>query len=65
MLSVTEISAYLICYRAGRRYTPADHGGSTSVRGQIRIPHSSGGLQGSCDAAGLGAAARLDTYRVK
>jgi len=34
---------------------PADHGGSTSVRGEIRSLHSSVGLQGSCGAAGLGA----------
>ena len=31
-------------YRAERRYAPADRGGSTSVRGRIRSPHSSGGL---------------------
>jgi len=41
-------------YPAARRYPPqppaADRGGSTSVRGQIRSPHSSGGLQGSCAA---------------
>ena len=29
---------------------PADRGGSTSVRGQIHSPHSSGGLQGCCAA---------------
>jgi len=40
---------------AAGRYTSADRGGSTSVRGRIRSPHSSGGLQGSCGAAGLGA----------
>ena len=32
---------------------PADRGGSTSVRGRIRSPHSSGGLQGSCAAYSL------------
>jgi len=32
----------------------ADRGGSTSVRGRIRSPHSSGGLQASCSTAGLG-----------
>jgi len=37
---------------------PADRGGSTSVRGRIRIPHSSDGLQPiACGAAGLGAVA--------
>jgi len=47
-------------YKLSRAETicPADRGGSTSVRGQIRSPHSSGGLQGSCGAAGLGAGAR-------
>ena len=34
---------------------PADRGGSTFVRGRIRSPHSSDGLQGSCGAAGVGA----------
>jgi len=35
---------------------PAGRGGSTSVRGRIRSPHSSDGPQGSCGAADLGAA---------
>jgi len=46
----------LTSYRAAIRYAPADRGRSTSVRGRIRSPHTSGGLQGSCGAAGLGAA---------
>jgi len=41
--------------RMARRNAAADRGGSTSVRGRIRSPHSSGGLQGSCVARGLGA----------
>jgi len=45
-----------ISYQAARRYTPADRGGSTSVCGRIRSPHSSGGLQGSCGTTVLGAA---------
>ena len=43
----------------------ADRGGSTSVRGRIRSPHSSGGLQGSCGAAGLGAARLGQLLRAK
>ena len=43
-----NIDALLITtsYRAARRYAPppANRGGSTSVRGRIRSPHSSGGL---------------------
>jgi len=31
-------------YRAARRYAPTYRGGSTSVRGRIRSPHSCGGL---------------------
>jgi len=31
-------------YRAARRYAPAYRGGSTSVRGRIRSPHSYSGL---------------------
>jgi len=38
----------------------ADRGGSTSVRGRIRCPHSSGDLQGSCDAADLGQVGQTD-----
>jgi len=35
---------------------PADRGRSTSVRGRIRSPHSSNGLQPiACGEAGLGA----------
>ena len=32
----------------GETMPTADRGGSTSVRGQISSPHSSGGLRGSC-----------------
>ena len=37
--------------------TPADRGGSKSMRRQIRSPHSCGGLQGSCAAYSLWRAA--------
>jgi len=43
----------------------ADRGGSTSMRGRIRSPHSSGGLQGSCGAAGLGVARLGQLLRAK
>ena len=42
----------LPCERVIRH--PAHRGGSVSVRGRIRSPHSSGGLQDSCAVYSLG-----------